>query len=103
VRRFDTIYENLRVGRMTIDLPNVPSNGTVTVDTAHAGLALGTHIISWAPVTDATTIEDLIINWLIVADDLIRTVLFNPTGGAIDPDSIDFEFIVSTVNPLIDP
>jgi len=103
VRRFDTIFQNIAVGRMTIDLPNVPSNGTVTVDTAHANLPLGTHIISWAPVTDATSMDDLIVNWLIVATDMIRTVLFNPTGGAIDPASIDFEFIVGSVNPDIDP
>jgi hypothetical protein len=88
---------------MTIDLPNVPSNGTVVEDVAHAGIALGTHIVSWAPVTTATSMDDLIITWTIVATDLIRIVLFNPTGGAINPDSIDFEFVVGTVNPDIDP
>jgi hypothetical protein len=88
---------------MTIDLPNVPSNGSVVVDAPHAGIALGTHIVSWAPLTTATTMDDLIITWTIVDTDLIRIVLFNPTGGAIDPDSIDFEFVIGTVNPLIDP
>ena len=103
MRRFDTVYQNITVGRETIDLPNVPSNGTVVVDTNIVGLTLGTHIVSWAPVTTATTMDDLIVTWMIVAVDTLRTVLFNPTAGAIDPDSIDFEFVFGTVNPDIDP
>lgn len=103
MRRFDTIFGGLQVGRVTIDIPNVTANGTVTVDTAVTGLGLGTHIISWAPVTTATTLDDLIITWMIVATDLIRAVIHNPTGGGINPDSIDFEFVFSTVNPDIDP
>lgn len=105
MRRFDTIYQNLVVSRLTIDLPNVPSNGTVVVDTATGvGEApLGTHIITWAPVTLATSMDDLLMTFMIVAADTVRTVLFNPTGGAINPDSIDFEFVLATVNPLIDP
>lgn len=103
MRRFDTIYEDITVHRPTIDFPSVGSNGTVTVDTAVTGLALGTHIITWAPTSTATTMDDLIVTWMIVATDLLRAVLYNPTGGAIDPDSIDFEFVTGTVNPLIDP
>jgi len=103
VRRFDTIFEGLTVARVTIDFPSVSSNGTVVVDTNVPGLALGTHIITWAPLTTATTIDDLLITWMVVAADTLRTVLYNPTGGAIDPDSIDFEFVYGTVNPDIDP
>lgn len=103
MRRFDTVYESITVHRPTIDFPSVASNGTVTVDTAVTGLALGTHIITWAPTTTATTMDDLIVTWMIVATDLLRAVLYNPTAGAIDPDSIDFEFVTATVNPDIDP
>ena len=103
MRRFDTIYQNLLVSRVTIDIPNVVANGTVTIDTAATGVALGTHIITWAPVTTATTMDDLILTFMVVATDLVRTVVHNPTAGAINPDSIDFEFVSGTVNPNIDP
>ena len=103
MRRFDTIFGGLQVGRATIDIPNIVANGTTVIDTAVTGLDLGTHIISWAPVTTATTMDDLIITFMVVATDLIRAVIHNPTGGAINPDSIDFEFVFSTVNPDIDP
>ena len=103
MRRFDTIYQDLLVSRVTIDIPNIVANGTVTVDTAAPGVALGTHIVSWAPVTTATTMDDLIMTVMVVATDLVRTIWFNPTGGAINPDSIDFEFVSGPVNPLIDP
>ena len=94
MRRLDTIYEPLLVIRETIDVPNVEDGDTVVVDTTATGVVLGSHIISWAPVTTATTIDDLIVTWMIVASDLIRSVWFNPTGSDIDPDSIDFEFVV---------
>ncbi len=103
MRRFDTIYQNLEVFRVTIDIPNIVSNGTVIIDTTATGVVLGTHIVTWAPVTTATTMDDLIMTFMIVATDTVRTILFNPTGGAINPDSIDFEFVTGTVNPDIDP
>ncbi len=103
MRRFDTIYQNIIVTRATVDIPNIVSNGTVVVDVTATGVALGTHFISWAPTSVATSIDDLIMTFMVVADDLVRIVLFNPTGGAIDPDSIDFEFVTGTVNPDIDP
>ena len=103
MRRFDTIYSNPVVSRISIDIPNINSNSTVVVDSNVPGLALGTHIITWAPVTTATTMDDLLMTFMIVAVDTIRTVFYNPTGGAINPDSIDFEFVTATVNPLIDP
>jgi len=105
VRRFDTIYQNLTVARLTIDIPLIISNGTVTIDTATAvGAApLGTHIITWAPVSLATSMDDLIVTWMIVAVDTVRTILQNPTGGGINPDSIDFEFVLGQVNSDIDP
>lgn len=101
MRRFDTVYQGLIVSRQTVDIPSIGSNSTVLVDVAATGVALGTHIISWAPTTTATTIDDLLITFMVVADDLIRIVFYNPTGGAINPDPIDFEFVSGTVNPDI--
>ena len=92
-------YIRLFVIRATIDLPNVPSNGSVAVDTVVSGVPLGTHFVSWAPTSLATSLDDLIVTWMVVATDTIRTVLFNPTGGAINPDSIDFEFVLGVINP----
>jgi hypothetical protein len=103
VRRFDTIFENLLVTRATIDIPSIGPNGTTVIDVTATGVALGTHIISWTPLTTATTMDDLSLTFMVVADDLIRVVITNPTGGSIDPDSIDFEFVSGTVNPNIDP
>lgn len=73
------------------------------VDVTATGVVLGTHIISWAPTSTATTMDDLIMTLMIVANDTVRLVLHNPTGGAINPDPIDFEFVTGTVNPDIDP
>ena len=68
--------------------------------TGAGGLALGTHIITWAPVTTATSMDDLIVTWMIVATDTVRAVLHNPTGGAINADPIDFEFVLAEVDPV---
>lgn len=96
--RFDTVYLGITVSRPTIDFPSIGSNSTVVVDSNVPGIALGTHIITWAPTSVATSMDDLIVTWMIVAPDTIRAVLYNPTGGAINPDSIDFEFVTGIVN-----
>ena len=103
MRRFDTVFDNIQVGRVTYDFPNIIANSTVISDETLTGVALGTHIISWAPASDATAIDDLLIQFLVIATNTLRVTLTNPTGGAIDPGSIDLEFVFSTVNPLIDP
>ena len=82
-----------------IDLPNVNSNQTLTIDHAVTGPALGYHILHWTPTTDASDIDDMIINWLVVTDDEIRGVYQNPTGGAINPGIITFQFVLATLNP----
>jgi hypothetical protein len=77
-----------------VDFPNVPSNGSVSIDVPTAvPTPLGTHIISYAALTDATSIEDLLIQFFIVQADVVRITLFNPTGGAVNPDPITFQFI----------
>lgn len=103
MRRFDTIFQGITVHRPTVDFPNVGSNSTVSVDVPMVGAVLGTHIITWTPLTDATDIEDMIIQFLVVANDEVRVTLQNPTGGAINPGSIDLEVVFGTVNPEIDP
>jgi len=103
MRRFDTIFENLLVSRVTIDFPNILANSTVTIDTAVTGVALGTHLISWTPVSVATSMDDLIFQFLIVDTNLVRTIIQNPTGGGIDPASIDWEFLSGTIRAVIDP
>lgn len=103
MRRFDTIYQNILVTRRTVDIPNIVSNGSVTVDIPAPGVTTGTHVISWAPTTDATSIDDLLLTFMNVAAGSLRLVAFNPTAGAINPIPIDFEFVCGVVNPLIDP
>ncbi len=103
MRRFDTVYQNVRVVRVTYDFPSVGPNSTVLSDQTASGVALGTHIITWAPASDATEIDDLMLQFLVIATDTVRVTLTNPTGGAIDPGSIDLEFVAGEVNPNIDP
>ena len=47
---------------------------------------------------DATQIEDLTIQFLVVAADTERATLVNPTGGAINPGSIDLIFLAGIPN-----
>jgi hypothetical protein len=85
------------VASAVVDLPNIPSNGSDFVDVTPTGsVPLGTHILSWAPTTDATSIDDLIIQILVVAANTIRVTMFNPTAGAINPDPITIQFITAT-------
>lgn len=103
MRRLDTIFSAIAVHRPDVDFPNVGSNSTVSVDVPMVGAVLGTHIISWTPLTDATDIEDLIIQFLVVTDDEVRITLQNPTGGAIDPGVITLEILFGQIRAVIDP
>ncbi len=85
------------VASVVVDLPSIPSNGSAFVDVTPAtAVPLGTHIISWAPLTDATSIDDLMIQFLVVAANTVRITMQNPTPGPIDPASITFQFITAT-------
>lgn len=85
------------VASATVDLPSIGSKNSAFIDVATATpTPLGTHILSWAALTDATTIDDLLIQILVVAADTVRITMQNPTAGAIDPDPITFQFITAT-------
>lgn len=103
MRRFDTIFQNINVFETTVNFPSIPSNQSLFIDVpTGAGQApLGTCIIAYAPITTATTIDDLVVQFMVVAADTIRVTMFNPTAGAIDPDPIDFRFISGQFNPDI--
>lgn len=103
MRRIDTIFRNIRCFEFDIDLPNVVSNGTVSgLVTTTASLPLGTHILSWGFLTSAVSLQDLLVEFKIVNTDTLRYVLQNPTGGAIDPANITFQFVVGTFNSDLD-
>jgi hypothetical protein len=103
VRRLDTVYRNIRSFEFAIDLPNVGSNSTVSgLVTTTASFPLGSHIISWGVLTSAVSLQDLIVTFLIVNTDTLRFVLNNPTGGAIDPASITFQFVTGLFNSDLD-
>jgi len=97
VRRFDTVFQNIQVVETTINFPSVPSNGSVFFDVA-VTLAQGTEVISFAPITDATSLDDLVIQVFVPVTDVLRFTLFNPTAGAIDPDSIDWRVVTGIAN-----
>lgn len=93
-----SMFSNLRVFQIDVDFPNVPSNGAASGDITASSVILGTHILSFSPVSDATDIDDLQITFLVVAAGLIRFTLSNPTGGAIDPGVITMQFFMADIN-----
>ena len=103
MRRLDTVWRNVRSFEFDIDLPNVGSNATVsgTVTTTES-FPLGTHIISWGVLTSAVSMQDLVVTFLFVNTDTLRFVLDNPTGGAIDPANITFQFVTGEFNSDLD-
>lgn len=78
-----------------LDFPSIGSKSAASIDITVSGIPLGTHVVSWAPTTDATSIDDLLIQFLVVAADTVRVTIQNPTAGAVDPDPITFQFILA--------
>lgn len=97
MRRLDTVYQEIGVAREVFNFPNINHNSTVSVDLAATSIDLGTHIISWAPESDARAFDDLIIQWMCVEDNIVRATLQNPTGGMIIPGTIACIFILGRV------
>lgn len=105
MRRFDTVFRNIRSFEVAVDFPNVNSNQTISNDVVTTeSFPLGTHILSWGFGSDATDIDDMILQFYFVDTDTLRYTLQNPTGGAIDPGSIDVQFVTGEFNPdLVEP
>lgn len=95
MRRFDTIFQAIHVEDVDVEITSVASKGSVSVDVSTtAGAApLGTTIIAMTPVTDATSLDDLMFQVMVVATDTLRFTAQNPTAGAIDPDEITFRMV----------
>lgn len=97
--RLDTLFRNIAVYTRTIDFPSVNSNSTEVIDvpTPVGGAPLGT-IVNLIPLTDASSFDDMIMQAKVVSVDSIRFTMNNPTGGAINPDSVDFAIWVGEIN-----
>lgn len=97
--RLDTLLRNLRVFTVTLDFPSVGSNGTEVIDAATPANAapLGT-VVQLVPLTDASSFDDMLLQATVVTADSIRFVMHNPTGGAINPASVDFALWIGTIN-----
>jgi len=104
VRRFDTVYRDVKVFQpVAVDFPNVNSNATVSGDiTTVTNFPLGTALLSWGFLDDASTIEDMQIQFVFIDANTLRFTLSNPTGGAINPGSFDMFFVTGELNPDID-
>lgn len=103
MRRLDTVYRNLRLFSVDFDYPNVNSNSTVTQDFATtAGFPIGTHILTWGFGSDATGIEDLLLQFKFVDVDTLRMTLTNGTGGAIDAGVITTQFVTGEFNTALE-
>ncbi len=94
MRRLDTCYRNLRLFSVDFDYPNVNSNSTVFQDfVLTQTFPLGTHILTWGFGSDATGIEDMVLQFKFVDVDTMRMTLNNLTGGAIDAGVITPQFV----------
>ncbi len=86
----------IQVTSVEIDIPSIGANGSFTTDfTTLVDVPLGTHILSWAPLTVATSLDDLLIQFVVVDTNTVRFTADNPSAGAVDPDPITFQFITA--------
>jgi hypothetical protein len=101
VRRYDSVFRNIRVVEVTLNFPSIGSKQAEFIDvpTTVGAAPLGTQILAFTPITTATTMDDLIVQAFVVATDTVRFTMQNPSAGAIDPDSIDFRVVTGFVNP----
>ena len=101
MRRFDSVFRNVRVVEVTLNFPSIGSKQAEFIDvpTTAGAAPLGTQILAFTPITVATTMDDLIVQAFVVATDTVRFTMQNPSAGAIDPASIDFRVVTGFVNP----
>jgi hypothetical protein len=104
VRRFDTVFRNIKVFQpVSVDFPNVGSIATVSGDiTTVTPFPFGTALISWGFLEDASVIQDLQIQIIFINADTLRFTLSNPTAGAINAGPLDMWFVTGELNPDID-
>jgi hypothetical protein len=104
MRRLDTVFRAIKVFQpVSVDFPDVPSNGTVSGDiTTVTSFPLGTALLSWGFLEDASVIADMQIQFIFIDTDTLRFTLSNPTGGAINAGALDMFFVTGELNPDID-
>lgn len=95
--RLDTLFRNIRVFTITLDFPSVGSNGTEVINQAVSNLPLGT-VVELIPLTDASSFDDMLVQAKVVTANSIRFIMNNPSGGAIDPASVDFAIWTGEIN-----
>ena len=93
MRRLDTVYRDIRIARPTLTFPTVNPNSAIFFDLAVTGLEVGSHLITWAPVEDSRTFDDLVLQWLCISPDLLRVAMINATCMMISPGIIDCIFV----------
>ncbi len=104
MRRFDTVFRDIKVFQpVSVDFPNVNSNATVSGDiTTVTSFPLGTALLSWGFLEDASVIQDLQIQFVFINTDTLRFTLSNPTGGAINAGALNMFFVTGELNLDID-
>ena len=105
MRRLDSVYRNIRMFEVDHDFPSVGSNSSVANDVTTAlSFPLGTHVIQWGFGSDATSLQDLILQVAFVDTNTLRMILFNPTAGAVDPGLVTVQLVTGEFNSdLVEP
>ena len=104
MRRLDTVFRDIKVFQpVPVDFPSIGSVSTISGDIVTVtSFPLGTALIAWGFLEDASVIQDLQIQFIFINTNTLRFTLSNPTGGAIDPGSLDMWFVTGELNPDID-
>lgn len=103
MRRLDTVFTEIRVIVDSFDMPLIATNQTEFIEKTISGIGLDWCVLFFAPMTDFSTGEDLLWTAFVTDTDTLRLTALNP-NSPVNPDSIDFGFVLGKLNPdVIEP
>lgn len=100
MRRFDTVYRDLKKLTAEIDLPSLVAAVISTGTFALAGVMAGMHVIAVQP-SDPPAVGNVLLQWYVEGDGELRWVAFVPGVIPVNPAAQDWTFVVGRINPDI--